>query len=157
MFFASIFSSSLPLLGLLSLAMMVAVPGVVYPLMSRYQRSLGRVSTFAMLWMYGVVLFFCSMLIAGTALIVYMKWIEPDFIAGQIQALASLEGVMPDTVVDQAASVASAMIDARFIPTPISIIAELIMLSIVTGSALTFCLSAFLTLRHRRDTNLETL
>ncbi len=156
MFFASIFSASFPLLSFLSLAMIIAVPGVVYAMMRRYERSLGAAASFAMLWMQGVVIFFCGMLIAGTALTVYMRWIEPDFIAGQLAALASLEGTMPGTFVDEAASVASEMLEARFIPSAVSVVIELIMLSIVTGSALTICLSAFMSLR-RRNTNLKTL
>ncbi|MCM1163166.1 MAG: DUF4199 domain-containing protein [Muribaculaceae bacterium] len=157
MFFASIFSTLSPILGLVSLALMVSVPAAVYTMMRRYQRSLGVASSFAMLWMYGVVLFFCGMLIAGAALTVYLKWIEPDYIVDQLQTLADMAGTMPGTIVDDAAGVASSMLEARFIPTPISIVVELIMLAIVTGSGLTVCLSALLTFRHRGDTNLKTL
>lgn len=157
MFFASIFATALPMLSMLSLAMIVAVPVVTWVLMRRYQRSLGAASSFAMLWMYGVVLFFCGMLIAGTALTVYMRWIEPDYLSSQLAALAALEGSMPGTFVDQAASVASDMIDARFIPSPIAVVTELIMLAIVTGSGLTVCLSALLSMRRRGNTNLKTL
>ena len=145
MFFASIFSTSFPLLSLLSLAMM-----------RRYERSLGPAASFAMLWMQGVVIFFCGMLVAGAALTVYMRWIEPGYLAGQLAALAALEGTMPGTFVDEAASVAAEMIEARFIPSAVSVVVELIMLSIVTGSALTVCLSALMSLR-RRKTNLKTL
>lgn len=156
MFFASIFSTSFPLLSLFSLAMIVAVPGVVYAMMRRYERSLGPAASFAMLWMQGVVIFFCGMLVAGAALTVYMRWIEPGYLAGQLAALAALEGTMPGTFVDEAASVAAEMIEARFIPSAVSVVVELIMLSIVTGSALTVCLSALMSLR-RRKTNLKTL
>lgn len=80
---------------------------------------------------------------------IYMKWIEPDFVFNQMQSVADLAGAAPGTFVDNAADIASKMIEARFIPTPIAIVTELIMLSIVTGSILSILLSAFFALRRR--------
>ena len=80
MFFASIFSEWMPLLQLLSGAMAVCVPLTIYRFMLRYHRSLGQMGSFPMLWMQGVVIFFCGMLLAGTALVVFMKWLSPDFV-----------------------------------------------------------------------------
>lgn len=157
MFFASIFSSSFAPLGLLSMAQMVAVPAVTYVMMRRYQRSLGAASSFSMLWMYGLVLFFCGMLIAAAPLTIYMRWIEPGFILGQLQALAELQGAVPDSMLDEAAALARNMIEARFIPSAVSIVVQLIMLAVVTGSALTLCLGALLSIRRRSDANLKTL
>ncbi len=151
MFFASIFAPVLPMLSMVSAAMMVGVPLTAWVLMRRYRRSLGPASSFATLWMYGVMLFLCGMLIAGTALTVYLTWIDPDYIAGQLRELAAMEGTMPGTMVDEAASVAARMLEARFVPTPISLVTEMIMLSVVTGSGLTLVLSAVLTLRRDRQ------
>lgn len=149
MFFASIFSQTLPLLSLLSLAMMVLVPVVIYRFMRNYDRSLGAAASFPMLWMQGVVIFFCGTLIAGAALTIYLRWIDPDYIISQLRGVADLAGQAPGTFVDGAADMASRMIEANFIPTPISIVTELLLLSIVTGSFLSIALSAFLTLRRK--------
>lgn len=153
MFFTSIFSGALPLLSLLSVGMMVAVPGVVYVMMRRYHRSLGVASSFAMLWMYGVVLFFCGMLLAGAVLVAYLRWVSPEYISDQLAQLASLEGEMPGSVMDDAAGLAQQMIDAGFVPTAISIVSEMIMLAIVTGSMLSLVLSGIMTVRFRRSVN----
>lgn len=151
MFFASIFAGRMPLLSMLSLAMMACVPVVIYRFLKSYHISLGRAGSFAMLWMQGVVIFFCGMLIAGTALVVYMKWIHPGFVAEQLQALAELKGSVADSRIDMAADVAAHMIEANFIPTPISIVAEMMMLAIVTGSLLSMVLSAlFAAKRHKQ-------
>lgn len=149
MFFSSIFASHLPLLTMVSMAMIVAVPLVVYRMMRSYERSLGALASFPMLWMYGVVVFFCGMLIAGSALEIYMKWIEPDFIIGQLRGVAALEGTAPGTFIDTAADLAAKMIEANFVPAPMDIVAELLMLAIVTGSVLSIVLSACLALRRR--------
>ncbi len=148
-FFASIFAQTLPVLSLLSMAMMVLVPAVIFRFMRSFDRDLGPSASFPMLWMQGVVIFFCGTLIAGAALVIYMKWIEPDFVFNQMQSVADLAGAAPGTFVDNAADIASKMIEARFIPTPIAIVTELIMLSIVTGSILSILLSAFFALRRR--------
>ena len=87
MFFASIFSEWMPLLQLLSGAMAVCVPLTIYRFMLRYHRSLGQMGSFPMLWMQGVVIFFCGMLLAGTALVVFMKWLSPDFVVEQMREI----------------------------------------------------------------------
>lgn len=149
MFLASIFSGAVPLLSLVSLALMAGVPGVIYMFMKRYDRRTGMTASFPMFWMQGVMIFFCGMLIAGTVLVVYMKWLSPDFVLRQLQAVAAMKGSTPGSVMDEAASVASSMIENNFIPTPIAIVTELIMLAIVTGSILSIILGAILTLRRR--------
>lgn len=156
MFFASILAGNFAPLSLLALAMMVGVPAVIYRFMLSYHRKLGAAGSFAMLWMQGVVIFFCGMLIAGTLLVVYMKWIHPDFVAGQLAAVAALKGSVPGSQMDFAADVASKMIEANFIPTPIDIVTEMIMLSIVSGSMLSMLLSGIFALRRRKSVTTHT-
>ena len=149
MFFASILSGGAGMLTLLSGVMMVCVPVVIYLFMRSYHRSLGASGSFAMLWMQGVVIFFCGMLIAGTALVVYMRWIHPDFVIEQLNSVAALKWVAPGTHVELAADTARKMIDANFIPAPIDIVVEMLMLAIVTGSLLSMLLSGVFVLRRR--------
>lgn len=156
MFFASILAGDFAPLSLLALAMMVGVPAVIYRFMLSYHRKLGAAGSFAMLWMQGVVIFFCGMLIAGTLLVVYMKWVHPDFVAGQLAAVAALKGSVPGSQMDFAADVASKMIEANFIPTPIDIVTEMIMLSIVSGSMLSMLLSGIFALRRRKSVTTHT-
>ncbi|WP_289731806.1 DUF4199 domain-containing protein [uncultured Duncaniella sp.] len=151
MFFASIFSEWMPLLQLLSGAMAVCVPLTIYRFMLRYHRSLGQMGSFPMLWMQGVVIFFCGMLLAGTALVVFMKWLSPDFVVEQMRAVAALRGTMPGSQVDMAADMAQKMLDANFVPSPIEIVTEMMMLAIVTGSLLSMVLSGIFALRRRRE------
>ncbi len=150
MFFASVFAQTVPMLSFVSLVLMFSAPAVIYRFLRSYDRELGPAASFPMLWMQGVVIFFCGILIAGAALVVYMKWIEPDFVLSQIKGVAALAGTAPGTFVDAAAGLAAEMIEANFIPTPTAIVAELVMLAIVSGSVLSIILSAFLALRRNR-------
>lgn len=149
MFFASIFSASAPLLSVLALVMAVAVPVVILRFMLRYDRLMGQAVSFPMFWMHGVVTFFCGTCIAGTLLVIYMKWLSPDFVLNQLRQLAALDGTAPGTFVQQASEMAGQMIEANFIPTPIAIVIEIIMLAIVSGSILSIILGAVLSMRRR--------
>ena len=150
MFFLSIFSPAAPVLSLVSLVMIAAVPLVIFRYLYRYHRSLGVASQFSAMWMQGLVIFFCGMLVCGSALVVYMRWINPDFIASQLETLASLKGTMPDTGIDEAAVVAERLLERKAVPQPIQVVIELQMLAIVTGSILSLIITVLLTTFGRR-------
>ena len=150
MFFCSIFAQAWPVLSMVSLAMMVVVPAVIYRYLRRYQLALGVASHFSALWMQGLVIFACGMLLSGLVLTVYMTWINPSYIADQLASLAAMKGSVPDSGIDQAALVAERLIENRAVPRPIQVIVELEMLAIVSGSLLSLIISALLsTLRGR--------
>lgn len=152
MFFFSIFAPAWPLLSVASLLMMAAVPVVTYLYLRRYQLALGVASHFSALWMHGLVIFACGMLLCGLVLTVYMTWINPTFIADQLASLAAVKGTMPDTGIDQAAVVAERLLENKAVPRPIQVIVELEMLAIVTGSFLSLVISALLTAFRRKIT-----
>lgn len=151
MFFGSIFAAHIPMLGLLSLVMAAAVPVVIYIFMRRYDRQMNGCATFPMFWMQGVVTFICGTLIAGALLVVYLHWIDPGFVLRQLQTLVET-GSAPElkgTSMAEAATMASQMIEARFVPTGVQIVTEIVMVSIVSGSLLSILLGSFFALRHR--------
>lgn len=149
MFFSGIFSSHLPLLGLLSFALMAGVPAIIYYFIRRYDRDLSECATFAMMWMLGVVIFVCGILISGTLLLIYMKWIQPDFILNQLEGLVEFGRLYPGTAMAEAAGIAEQMIEANFIPSAMAVVSEFIMLAVVTGSILSITISALFALRHK--------
>lgn len=148
MFFASIFAPALPILSVVSLLLVVCVPFVVFRSMARYRIHLADEASFATLWIYGVVLFFFGVILAGFVLTAYMTWVNPDYISSQLQALAALSGHDLGATIDQAASLASSMLEAGFVPRPIDLVTELIMLAIVTGSGLSIVLSLIIMARR---------
>lgn len=137
------------LFSLLSLLMMVGVPVVIFFFIRRYDRQLQECATFPMMWMLGVVIFVCGMLIAGALMVIYMQWIAPDFVLTQLQGVVELGRQAPGTALAEAADIASQMIEANFIPSPIAIVSELIMAAIVSGSLLSILISSFFALKHK--------
>ncbi len=149
MFFSSIFGKLLPLTGLLSLLLMLGVPVFIFIVLRRYDRELQGCATFPMMWMTGVVTFICGILISGTLLVIYMKWIEPGFVLSQLEGLVETGKKLPGTPVAEAGEIAARMIRANFIPTPIAIVTEIIMATIVSGSILSIIISAGFALLHK--------
>ncbi len=149
MFLASLLSTHFPVLSLVSLLMAAIVPVVIFLFMKRFDSALREYSTFPMLWMQGVVIFVCGILISGTVMVVYLKWIEPDYVITQLHTLVEAGATSDDANVKSFAKVAEQMLEANFIPTPIVIVTELIMLAIVTGSILSIILSTYFTVRRK--------
>lgn len=149
MFFSSIFARALPLGGLLSLILMAGVPVFAFTTLRRYNRELQGCATFPMMWMTGVVTFICGSLIAGTLLVIYLKWIEPDFILRQLEGLVEAGRQNPDTPIAEAGDIASQMIKTNFIPSPMAVITEMILAAIVSGSILSIIISAFISTTNR--------
>lgn len=153
LFFSSIFAPKLPLLGLLSFGLMLGVPTLIYLFIRRYDRELGEMSSFPALWMHGIVIFVCGILISGAGLVVYMKWIEPGFIVGQLNNLVEAGKAAPGTAIADAGQLAEKMIETKFIPSATSIVVELIMLAIISGSILSIVISFFLSMRRKMRRN----
>lgn len=149
MFLASLLSTRIPLLSLLSLVMAAGVPVVIYQFMRRFNAELKEFATFPMLWMQGVVIFVCGILISGAFLVIYLKWIEPDYILNQLRSVSELGAGSDNPTFAQAAELADAMIEANMIPSPMAIVSEMILAAVFTGSLLSIILSAFFAIKRR--------
>lgn len=153
MFFSSIFSADVPGLGLLSILMAAATPVVIYRMMVAYKKELGGVVTFSMLWMQGLVIFACASLIAGGALLVYLRWINPDFLHSQLEALATLDTTGMPEGLEQSKELAGNMLAQNFVPRAVDVVVEIILLGITTGSMLSMLLAGILIIRLKYKEN----
>lgn len=152
LFAASIFSEQVPLLSLVTLALVVMVPVYVWQRMRSFSRACRGAATFPMLWMQGMVMFACGMALAGVVLTVYMKWINPGFIARQWHMMAALASSPDSSFMQQTGKMAQVMIDNGMVPRPMEIVLQLFLLAVASGSILSMTLGAILTLFHRRRT-----
>ncbi|MDE6118068.1 MAG: DUF4199 domain-containing protein [Duncaniella sp.] len=153
MFLASLLSTRIPLLSMLSLLMAAGVPVVIYLFMRRFNARLKEFATFPMLWMQGVVIFVCGILIAGAFLVIYLQWIEPDYIINQLRGVAELGAGSGNPTLERAAELAETMIEAKMVPSPMAIVTEMILAAIFTGSLLSIIISAFFAIRRRAAIN----
>ena len=103
-----------------------------------------------MLWMQGVMIFTCGMAIAGVALVVYMKWVNPDFILNQWELMAETGAQSDSRFMQETGRVAQGMIDNGLLPTPMAVVVQFMLLAITTGSILSLTMGAILIAMHRR-------
>lgn len=151
MFFGIFASAHWPVLGLLSLLLIVCVPLVIFLFMRRYDRELQGCVTFPMFWMHGMMTFICAILISGAFFVIYLTWIEPDWFFNQLQGVveAATLPAAKGTSIEEFGKIASEMIEFHMIPSPVSIMFELLMLAIVTGSLLSILLGCIFIIRRR--------
>ena len=136
MFFATAYSMTVPFAGLMSTLMMLAVPVVMYRFLRRSYVAFG-----GKLWLQGIVTFFCGGLIAGLAAVVFMRWIQPDYIISQANAAIKIweESGLPQG--QEMADVMRKAIEQKMIPSSIELVIEMLWLQVFSGSLLSIVLS----------------
>lgn len=151
MFFASAFSMTIPFAGLLSIILVLGVPFIIYRFLRRSYVNDNGTTQFSALWVQGITTFFCGSLISGIVALIYMKWINPDFILTQIQTLIDVYMANDWKEGKEIAEVLTKMIENNMLPTPINIVIESIWLAVFTGSILSMIVSMIVQARKIKN------
>ncbi len=141
-FFATIYSQSIPFLGLIALLAIIAVPFVIYKALRSTFVAEGGMSTLSSLWMQGIMIFIGGSLVCAVASTVYMRWVNPSFLSSTIAQAIDFYASIPDD--DRAAQVAdllNRMVEAHAIPSPIYVAIEMVWISIFSGSLLSLLMA----------------
>ncbi|MBD5345878.1 MAG: DUF4199 domain-containing protein [Bacteroides sp.] len=150
MFFASIYTTRVAMLSLLSIAMMLAVPFVIYYYLRRgYVADRGRAQMSA-LWIHGIMIFLCGSLLAGAVEVIWLRWIDKTYVVDQIHAVIDLYSNSGWDRGEEMAKLLQSMIDNNVIPSTISIVMEMIWLSVFSGSLLSALLALLVKARPLR-------
>lgn len=133
-FLAIVWSSGVPLLGLVSMLLLAGVPVFVYLRLRRaYVADCGH-TLLSSLWMQGIATFACGSLIAGAVATAYLKWIDPDFIIDRLhEAIAFYSGSGWERG-QEVADTLQRMIDMHLVPSAAAIVVEVIWLAVFSGS-----------------------
>ncbi len=83
------FSQTSSILNMLSMALVVAVPIVVYFLVKSYRDKTGTV-IFGKLWFFGIALYFYSALISGIFEYLYYQYINPEYLYTMQESISTL-------------------------------------------------------------------
>lgn len=150
LFMSIVLGSQFPAGGLLSLVLMAGVPVVVFRRMVRFERDLAEHASLSFMWMHGVVTFICALLIASACLAVYLIWVEPGFILGQMQRIVDMGAQMPGTKVAEMGELFRLAIEERMVPTPMDLVKELFLTGVFTGSLLSLSISTVRSAARRR-------
>lgn len=136
MFFASLYTTRVALLSLLVVLMMIGVPFVIYRYLRRAYVADYGCTQMSALWMHGIMIFLCGSLLAGAVEIVWLRWIQPDYIINQLHAVIDLYENSGWDRGEEMAAMLQRMIDNSLVPSAISIVMEMLWLSVFTGSLL---------------------
>ncbi len=151
--FSSLLSGKVAWLGLLFYVMVILVPVIIYRMMVSYKRELGGVVTFSMLWMQGLVIFSCAAVIAGGAMMVYLRWINPDYMVENLRQVASLDVSGENAGLTEVRDMAQNMLDNHFVPRSVDVVIMIILMAITSGSLLSMLLAGILIARLKYKEN----
>ncbi|MCM1504108.1 MAG: DUF4199 domain-containing protein [Muribaculum sp.] len=122
--------------------MVLFVPVIIYISLRRsYVSDLGT-TIFSSLWMEGIVIFFCGSLVSAVVAIVFMRWVEPDYIERTLHQIIEMynSGIAGDQG-KEVAEVLQAAIDQRRVPKAIELVIDMLWLEVFSGSILSMLMA----------------
>lgn len=144
------------MLGLLSSAMVLAVPVLAYVLMARSYRQQGANRFFSTVWMHGITIFICGGLILGVVQYIYTRFIAPTFITDSARLVADLYTSLDGAEYQQIGTALTKVIDEGLLPSPIRFAFSMIWTVGFAGSLLSLLLTCIIKLFcHPKNTNQE--
>jgi hypothetical protein len=149
-FMSAAYSVHIPMLGLLSFAMAIAVPFVVYHMLKRDYLRYPDMNYFSAMWMHGIAAFFFGSLLLAAAIYVFLRFIEPSFI---IDNLRTAIGVYRSLGMKEATEMADSLqmlIDKHMVPSAISFAVTSIWSVVFTGSMLSLLMTLLVRAFNRK-------
>lgn len=143
MFLSWVFAATYPWLVFITFLMAVGVP--VYTFRALRSTVVAEHGTTPMmsLWVQGITMMACGALICAAVILVWFKWIDPNFIASQLQSLVDIYNDTEDPSLANTARIASLLLEKNAIPPPSTWMLAFWLFTVFTGSLLS-CLMAIL-------------
>lgn len=152
----AVLTAGTPLEGLLSTAMALLFPVLVYRIVSRDFKAWGRKASIGALWLDALVTIVCGALIASTVLLIYLRWIDTDFLTRRwTEAIEQLREA-PDPEIQLMADNFETAAANGFRITPIMFTMTILWGAMFSGSLLALAVAAVVRLRHGRRRNTTT-
>lgn len=154
-FLFSAWSRYAAIFNTLTVFSIIAIPAVVYLIMSHFMRSEYGSSRFVVLWLLGIYLFFFASLISGLGEYLYCTFIVPDFIPSQIEAMlqildtAEIRSAEMQEIVD----IVRTSYEQGYYPTPIEMVYQMIWAKVFLGSIVSIFVALFIRIYSRFRTN----
>ncbi len=132
-------------LSLIALALIAGVPVMVYVMLKRAYVAGGCKSTFSELWTQGILTFLGGTVIMAAFSFVYLKWIEPTFMADMINAVIEMAREVND---ENSVMMLKKVIDNHLVPTASDVAMEFVWLGTFSGSILSMLLALIVRSRN---------
>lgn len=141
LFFAISYTFDIPLLGPVSFLLMLGVPFMIYGFLRRSFVEDHGTTIYSSLWMEGIAIFFFGGMLATLVSVVYMRWIEPDFINSRIDAMIELYRQAEFSRSREAIDILTRAREQNLIPKPIDIAIDMLWFIVFTGSLLSMLMA----------------
>lgn len=138
------------LASLAGLALIVAVPAVIYVFLRRSYFADERRSTFSALWLHGICIFFFGSLLMALTSYVYMRILHPEFIPEMLAAARSFYDSLGTDEGREMVKMIDQVVKNHLYPTPGEASVEIIWTAVATGSILSMLLSLVVRAIYRR-------
>lgn len=156
LFFALAFSMKVSILGMIAMGMILAVPAVIYLMLARSFRAQNGLASFSSLWMQGIVTFFGGSLILAVVMMVYLRWIDPSFMADRLTEAIQIYRDLNQPRATEVADTLQLILDQNIIPSATDVALEVIWAGVFTGSLLSMLIALLVRARRRSSSPKST-
>jgi len=140
---ASMLTAQMPWLAFVAIALMLGVPFVTYRMICRgMDRGFRTTQHFAASWMHGITIFIFGSLIMGVVMYVYLRFINPDYIASNWRLTIAVLNADTSGQSAETARALARMYDEKMLPSAIQMSFAMMWLVAFTGSILSLLLTA---------------
>lgn len=119
LFFAVVYSSAIPVLSFLVIALLISIPFFLFWIMKRLQRRAPDFWRLSALWMLGILIFIFGGILLAAAAYIFLQFIDPDFIHRQLGAAIDIYKQNPELVNSQTLTLLTNMYESGNIPSAI--------------------------------------
>lgn len=128
----------------------LAVPVLAWWMLRRAYRADGAGSTFSMLWMHGICIFFFGMLLMAGLALVWLRWLEPGLVHESMAQAADVYAQLPSPQAQAMAADVRTLIDHGMVPRAIDVALALLWAGVFSGSILSIILAAIIRAVNKR-------
>ncbi|MDE6716157.1 MAG: DUF4199 domain-containing protein [Muribaculaceae bacterium] len=157
LFFAVVYSSALPALSFLAIAMLLAIPFFIFFVMKRLRRKAPDFWRMSALWMLGILIFIFGGIILAAVAYIFLQFIDPDFIYRQLGAAIEIYKHNPDLINSQSLAVLTKMYESGNIPSAIQSAMSTLWSVSFFGSILSLIEAAIVSISSKRNQNISPL
>lgn len=146
-FFTIVYAEKLPVLSLIGLILILAIPVILYRYIRKFHISHIETSNFSLLWTLGTLTFLCGSLICSVATFIWLEYVLPDFIFEQAKNTLALYEQSPDLKNIELVQLLRSAIENGTLPSPIEIVMQMLWSSFTLGVMLSLVLAPLVKLK----------
>lgn len=128
----------------------LAVPVLAWWQLRRGYRAMNGLSTFSMLWMHGICIFFFGSLLMAALALMWLRWWEPSLVHDSLLQAADVYAQLPSPQAQRMAADVRTIVEHGMVPRAIDVALALLWAGVFSGSILSIILAAIIRAGKKR-------